>query len=196
MRLPLALQIVVLAFAVGGGCDESDAVSVSLRLDASLGGELTVCRLVVPDEDGPVRRDSSGITWGQQAALVCASGRFDDIARVQIGDVTITRGGTADGLGWVRVRVPVGPEVRWPALLTLVDEQERKKALDGLAGMAGIGESVKFSIELPDDVVTHGIKPERAGVSIDAQGDTAEMLVPVHVALTAGDPLVWTITWE
>lgn len=193
------LALPLLALFQSSGCDESDAVSVRVRLKPDMSGNLTVSSLVLPAEASAAERGTQGVAFAGRASLSCAGGTFADLAKVVVEDIQFSTAADADGSCRVRVAVPRGPTARWPRSLTVPAPDERRKAVvavdpDGKA--TKLGASLKIEIQLPRPVVSSGVVPKLKGVELSDEGRTATLLVPVERGVEEGDAMVWHLTWQ
>jgi hypothetical protein len=192
------LALPLFALLQAAGCDESDAVSVRVRLKPDMSGNLTVSSLVLPVEAGAGEKATQGVEFGGRANLVCAGGTFAELGKVVVDDLTFTSASDADGSCRVRVSIPRGPSARWPKSLTVPAPDDRRRAVvafdpDGKANK--VGATLKIEIQLPKPVVSSGVVPKLKGVELVDEGRTATLTIPVERGTEEGDPMVWHLTW-
>jgi hypothetical protein len=192
-------RVAVLALAfLATACDEEDAISVRVRLDADMKGSLITSALAAPTGPGAVESASSGVTFEREVVLRGAKGRFESLDGLSVGDVRFAAGRGDGGLSWIRVEVPTGPDARWPALFVPIGEAERRSAAEAFelsGGARDLGRTFQVSIELPAEVVSHGLRGKLRGTKNASDGKVATLTVPVQPAREGTEPLVWQITW-
>jgi len=192
-RLVLALLPLLLA-----GCDETDAVALRLQLDTDLSGTLTTSALELPPGPGGVGAPA-GVEWNSSVSVVCNSGRFARLSDVKLFDLSCSGQANAEGLSFAQVTLPRGPDVQWAKALVPLSGEERTKAaraLDPTGKSDAVGATIKIEVTLPATVIGNGLKGKTRGVKLSAEDEVATLIVPLETALTAGDPLVWHLTWE
>jgi hypothetical protein len=180
-------------------CDETDAVAVRVKLRDDLSGTVRTSGLVLPAGDGPVQKLSEGATWGSRVEMVCATGTFVDLSKLRIADIAFGSGEGAQGIGFARVVLPRGPDVRWPKTFVPLTDDERKSvsgAIDPTGKSEAVGATLKIEIELPSAVVGNGVVGKTRGTKVSAEGSLATLIVPLDTMLTPGDPITWHLTWQ
>lgn len=180
-------------------CDESDAVAVRLRVAPDFSGSLTVSSLSPKEAQAPVALSNSGVSWKSQVELRAAAGDFARLSELKLSDVELSGGEGADGLCFLRLRLPRGENVQWARELVPLDGGQRRdaaRALDPKGKADGVGESIKFEITLPGKVLGNGLSGRTRGVKLDSDNEIATLVVPVTTATSAGEPLVWHLTWQ
>jgi hypothetical protein len=180
-------------------CDETDAVAVRIRLRDDLSGTVRTSSLVLPAADGPVQKASDGATWGTRAEMACATGTFVDISKLRIVDIAFGAGEGGQGIGFAKVVLPRGPDVRWPKNFVPMAEDERKgvaAALDPSGKSESVGTTLKLEIELPSAVIGNGVVGKTRGTKVTADGSVATLVVPLDAMTTPGDPITWHLTWQ
>jgi hypothetical protein len=183
------------------GCEESDLVSLRLRLQTDLAGTLTTSSLLVPAEPGALANGTSGVAWGAKLNVVCATGAFQQVDRLRVGEITFTAHGPGDQTGFLRVEIPRGPNLQWHKLLAPA-EPERKaavEALDADGKASSIGSVVKLVVELPGAVVGHGAGVAGGrlrGLQEEVDRQVATLIVPLAEARREGPPVVWHLSWQ
>jgi hypothetical protein len=189
--------VLALAFLCAA-CDEEDAVALRLRLEPDLRGTLVASALAEPGAPGEVASAATGVTFEREVVLRGAKGRFASLDGLAVADVTFRAGRGEGGLSWVRVELPTGAGARWPALFVPLDEAERRAAAEAFeltGGARDLGRTFQVSIELPEDVVSNGLKGKLRGTKNASDGRVATLVVPVQAAREGSEPLVWQITW-
>jgi len=197
VRPPIAVLVAFLLTLAA--CDESDVVAVRVRLRDDLSGTLRTSGLVLPGGSGPVEQASEGATWGSRVEMVCASGSFVDLSKLKIADIAFAAGEGGPGIGFVKVVLPRGPDVRWPKSFSALSEEERKSvagALDPSGKTEAVGSTLKLEIELPSSVIGNGVIGKTRGTKVSAEGSVATLVVPFDTMLTPGDPITWHLTWQ
>lgn len=180
-------------------CDETDAVAVRIRLRDDLSGTVRTSSILLPAADGPVQKASDGATWGSRVEMACATGTFVDVSKLRIADIAFSAGEAGQGVGFAKVVIPRGPDVRWPKTFVPMAEDERKGvagALDPSGKSESVGTTLKIELELPAAVVGNGIVGKTRGAKATADGAVATLIVPLDVMSTAGEPLTWHVTWQ
>lgn len=196
---PIFRALACASLALLPACDETDAVAVRLRVAPDFSGTLTVSSLSPRGADNPVAVSNSGVAWKSQVELRAAAGDFARLNDLRLSDTEISGGEGENGLCFVRIRLPRGAGVRWASELMPLTPEQRKdaaRALDPKNEADGIGETIKLEITLPAKVLGNGLSGRTRGVKLDADNEVATLTVPVTTALSAGDPLVWHLTWQ
>lgn len=196
--LPALIPALLLAlFATG--CDEDDAVSIRLRVEDDFSGEVRTSSLAMPAAPGAVTREIGGVRWDSEVAVVAAAGTFGSLSELALADLSLQAGRAEDGMRFLRISIPRGPETRWPAAFVPLDGGQRTRAaaaLDPSGRAKDIGANLKLEVDLPDAVVGNGVSNRARGVRAKAEGDVATLLVPLEVGRTPGDAIVWHLTWQ
>lgn len=193
VRLPLpALVPLALALTACGGSDST--VALRLILEPDLSGRVVAAALVDGGE-GLVERVSTGVAWEERAQLVFAAGRFESLslAGLLFADLELSGGDTPDGLSYLRLVIPRGPDARWPSLLTITDPDRREALEDVVKG--GVPRAVRFVVETPRPVFSAAFRPELPGVDGERDGSRAQLSISLDSVALEGDDLVWRITW-
>lgn len=200
LRSPRASAVfVLLAPLMLGACDESDAVSVHLRLRDDFSGTITASGLVGPAGPGRVESASSGANFEDRVEVAAASGRFAALNGLKVGDIAFAAGEAGEGFRFIKVTVPQGAPSQWPNLFVPLDEQARLKAagaLDPSGKSKDVGTSLKIEIELPGAVIGDGVVGKVRGTKSSHEGSIATLIVPLQAARAATEPLVWHLTWQ
>ena len=195
-RNAFALFPVVLALV---GCDESDLVSIRIRLNKDYSGTLVTSGLMIPAEPSALERASHGVAWRDRLQVIGASGAFDNVAKLSIEDIVFSCGGGSDGPSYVTINVPRGPQARWVRALAPLSLDERKRAteiFDPTGKVKELGSLVKLQIDFPGPVIAHGVSPSPTGCKEEAEEARATLVVSVETALSQGGVLVWQLTWR
>lgn len=194
------LLLVCLPFcALLGACDETDAAAVRLRLARDLSGRISASALQPTAEGVRPPIEAAGVTWTTRVELLCAAGTFQKLSDVVLSDLTLSAGEGDKGICFLMLSLPRGPEVRWARELVPLGPAERKTASEAFdpSGKAdAVGETVKFEVTLPSDVVGNGLTGRTRGTKAKSEGEVATLTVPVETALSAGEPIVWHLTWQ
>ncbi|MBK7877421.1 MAG: hypothetical protein IPJ77_17070 [Planctomycetes bacterium] len=194
-----ALLLLLSATLLLPGCDETDAVAVRVHLENDLTGTVTASALELPATGGRVVEAAQGAEWTARVGVVCNTGRFEDLSALKLADLTFAGGTNPTGLAYASVTLPRGEAATWPRTLVPLAPEERTKAakaFDPSGKTTEIGATVKLEFTLPSAVVGNGVSGKSRGVRLSADGNVATLLVPIETALTAGDPIVWHMTWQ
>lgn len=181
------------------GCDEDDAVSLRLRIEDDFSGEVRASALAAPGEPGAVAAAIGGVAWNSEVAIVAAAGSFSSLSDLALADLTLQVGRGEGGLRFLQITIPRGPETRWPGAFVPLDGGERTRAaaaLDPSGRAKDVGKNLKIEVDLPDVVVGNGVSNRARGVRAKEEGEVATLLVPLEVGRTAGDAIVWHVTWQ
>jgi hypothetical protein len=187
---------------VAGSCEESDAVSIRIRIQKDGKGTLTAVGLALPEKAHAIEDGSSAVKWGRRVGLVAVSGDFEAVDLVDLEGITFASGVHDDGLRYLRVSIIRDPEVGWARALVPVelgDEGERAQLaaqLDPLGRIEDPASVLKIEVQLPSDVVGHGISERERRLKETASKNTATLSIPLGFALSPGRALVWHLTWE
>ena len=194
MRLaPAPLVCLSLLSLLGCGSSES-AVSIYLKLEANLSGTLATTGLLDSGSVGPVEGASAGVDWKDSVQLVFDAGEFSDVNALALADIEFSARNTGDGLSWLRVVVPLGPDARWPGVLTVTDPKRRQE-LTNMMGTAAVGSSFHLIVRTPTPVLTVRQQFPMAGVTANHEEHRAELDIPLEALAWEGDDLVWHVTW-
>jgi hypothetical protein len=180
-------------------CDETDVVAVRVRLRDDLSGTVRTSGLVLPTADAPVQQASEGATWGARVEMACATGTFVDFSKLRLADIAFAAGEGGQGIGFARVVLPRGPDVRWPKTFVPLTQDERKSvagAIDPTGKSEAVGTTLKIEIELPSAAVGNGVIGKTRGTKATAEGPLATLIVPVETMMTPGEPITWHLTWQ
>lgn len=194
----LATGLLAATLGLIAGCDESDASSLRITINPDFSGSLIASSVQAPATPGPAESASGGITWTARGSITMASGAFADLARVELADLKFEYGGAGTS-PFLKVTLPRGPKVTWPAALAIPSAETRDavaKALDPRAAASTVGKSVKIEITVPTKVVTAGLSGRARGLASAFDEKVATLSVPMEVALADGPALVWHVTWE
>ena len=178
-------------------CGEEDLTSVRLKLNADHSGTITASSVAVPERAG-FEQGMRGTTWTDRVGVVAATGSFDSISRLTIGDITFDVDINDNGMVSMEVVIPLGAAVQWPQLVAPMSPEQRAesaRAFDPDGRVKALGSTFKLLIDLPSDVVATGITPHLLGVTASSEGDEAKLLVSVDTALAAHGSLRWHVTW-
>jgi hypothetical protein len=193
---PLLVSVVLLTLA---GCDETDAVAVRIKVRDDLSGQVTTSNVAPVAADTPLQQASQGVDWSSRAEIVCSAGKFAALSQLKIADIGISSGDGGEGFAFVRLSLPRGENAQWHKLLVPMSTDERQRAaaaLDPSGKTKNVAATIKFEIELPSTVVGNGLFGRARGMKLKAEGPTATLIVPLEIATTAGDPIVWHLTWQ
>ena len=196
-RIPFALLLASLLALPG--CDETDVVALRVTVREDLSGSVRTSALRLPSADGQVQQASEGIVWGSRVEMVCATGTFVKVDQLKVADIVFTGGAAGEGIGFVRVVLPRGPDVRWTKAFVPLTVDERKSvagAVDPSGRAEAVGETLKIEVELPSAVVGNGVIGKTRGTKASAEGAVATLIVPLETVSTPGDPITWHLTWS
>lgn len=190
-----ALLISLLATA----CDESDTVSVRLTVGRDFSGRVTTSALRIPAPAAPLEHEGRGVQWDSRVQLVATSGTFSRLSELVFEDVTFGAGPSGERLDYAEVKLPRGPDARWPRNLVPLSEEERVRAastLDPEGNHPDAGRLVKFELSLPGRVIGHGLTARAHGAREKAEGNVATLTIPIESTLDDAEPLIWHVTWR
>ena len=179
-------------------CGEEDLTSVRLRINGDHSGTITVSSVEVPERIG-FEKGTKGATWTDRVGVVAATGSFDSISRLVVGDISFHVDVSDHGMVSMEVIVPMGEGVQWAKLITPMSPEQRAesaRAFDPDGSVKTLGSTFKLLIELPSDVVATGITPRVQGVKASKDGKEAELLIDVDKARAADGVLLWYVTWK
>ncbi len=207
----LAGVLCLMAAMTLSACDERDAASLRLDLKADLSGAVVASGLVAPMQPAAVETGTSGggVSWTGRAGVMVSRGSFKKIDDLNIGGITFQTidAGSVATTGVLRPRlikvsIPRGADVKWPALFAGASDDERAGAQRVLSTEADgspntdLGTSVKITVSIPGKVISSGIAMRARGLSAEKDATTATLIMPVELAKQPGEPLVWHISWE
>lgn len=163
-------------------------------LAADGAGSVTCRSLAVVEEPGPMEAGSEGVEWHDRARLAASRGEFKKIETLRLADLEWTRSGERG----LRLRLPMGPAARWHALLAPAPERRERvaTAIEPARPNSGVGEAIRFEVELPGEVTAVGHAPAIRLVRSDKDGRKAILSVPVAAARTEGPALVFDVAWR
>lgn len=200
MRLrPFVLPLLLLGAALGlSSCDTSDASSIKITLNQDLSGELLTSAVSVPPQPDASQNAIGGAAWQASGAIAMAKGSFPDITKLNIGGITFeTHSPMGDPI--LRVTIPRGPDAKWPAAFTVPSKETRRaasKALDPNAKVSTLGDAIKIEVDVPGVVISAGSSSKARGVNSTFEETRGALTIPVEVATTPGEPIIWHITWK
>jgi hypothetical protein len=192
-------------------CDERDASSLRLDLKDDLSGTIVASGLVAPTQPAAVESGTAGggVAWSGRAGVMVSRGSFKKLDELNVGGITFQTisAGSAATTGVLRPRlikvtIPRGADVKWPALFSGANDEERAGAQRVLSTEADaspntdLGTSVKITVNIPGKVISSGIALRSRGLSAEKDATTATLIMPVELAKQPGEPLVWHISWE
>lgn len=181
------------------GCDETDAAALRLSVDDDLSGTITASALELPATGGRAVEATQGAEWDARVGVVSNHGTFAELGRLVIADIVCTGGMDPSGMGRASLTLPRGETAQWPRVLVPMNAEERAKAakaFDPSGKTAQVGATLKLEITLPANVLGNALSGKSRGVRVSAEGEVATLLVPIETALSAGDPLIWHLTWQ
>ena len=207
MLAPLLLAPLLLVVVA---CEETDVVAIRVLLDDPTSGTIVVNSLQAPPSGGPVESTSQGVDWQQRMNLVCASGRFSNIAQLRVKDIEFSGGSASQGAAYVQIRLPRGPEAVWPSIVADADTEQLQKAGRILepSGKLNLGTTLKIEIELPGVIVAQGTQPQIHQIKTDtanlkherdrvkAKNRVATLVVPLNLAAEGSGDIVWHVMWQ
>jgi len=192
----LLLSVALLALAA---CDETDAVALRIRLRDDFSGQLTTSNVALMPAESALQQATSGVEWQSRAEILCSAGRFTSLGALKISDIDLSSGDGGEGIAFVRVALPRGESAKWCRVMIPMTADERTKAaaaLDPEGKTKNVASTIKIEIRLPGNVVGNGLTGRVRGIKLKDEGDTATLVVPLDVAQSAGDPIVWHLTWQ
>ena len=178
-------------------CGEEDLTSVRLKLNADHSGTITASSVAVPERTG-FEKGTKGATWVDRVGVVAATGSFDSINRLVVGDITFNVDVSDHGMVSMEVVVPLGDAAQWAKLITPMSAEQRAesaRAFDPDGRIKSLGSTFKLLIELPSDVVATGVTPHVRGIKVSSDGEETVLLVDVDSARAANGSLRWYVTW-
>jgi len=178
-------------------CGEEDLTSVRLKLNADHSGTITASSVAVPQRTG-FDQGTRGATWADRVGVVAATGSFEAINRLVVGDISFHVDVSDHGMVSMEVVVPLGDAMQWAKLITPMTAEQRAesaRAFDPAGRVKSLGSTFKLLIELPSDVVATGVTPHVRGVKASSDGAEAVLLVDVDRARAANGSLRWYVTW-
>lgn len=182
------------------GCDEEDVVSLRIRLREDLSGSMVVSSIGEATQVSPVESGAEGVEWEERLALSMTSGSFARLSGMAFHGLTFDAG-TSAGLGYLRVRIPRGPEATWvdalvPGELRATERKQRLSEALGGTRLARVASSLKIVVELPGDALAHGLNTRALGLEEEVQGAEVSLVVPFDLALGEDPDIVWHLTWD
>ena len=196
MIKPLAGFFSVLLALTACGADDVIGVFIAIERDGS--GTITTRSLMTTDVTGPVESHTEGVAWEDRVNLYCSSGKFDRVAEIRVDGIEV-RGNPADlDAPRVRIVIPRGPNAGWVSRLAPAkgDRETAGRTFEPTKRASKVGSTVKFELLLPGDVVAAGAQPRWRRVKVDHEKRRAYLWIPVTTARTAGEPLVWDVSWK
>src|SRR5690606_31683121 len=114
---------------------------------------------------------------------------------VRLADLQFVIGTTQDGVSYVHVTLPRGPEAKWiEALLPAKQARDSAaKAFEPERARSEVGTAVRFVLEVPGAITAHGYAPTARGCKAEAEDRRASLWVTAARAREAGDPWIWSI---
>lgn len=179
-------------------CDGSDAVSLRIRLDADLSGDISASMLTMPEEPNALEEASAGVEWVDRAQLMFSAGEFADVNALRLGDMEISGEIADDGISHVRVRLPRGEGTRWYKLFTPEDLERRErmaKALELEGSASRVGSTIKIVIVAPGPVTSTGVRSTARGLRSEYDKDQASLLVPLDAVVDGEGVIDWHVVW-
>ena len=199
-RLVLALAAVAMLLSA---CGEDNFGSLRIAVNDDFSGKLLVVRLSDREQLAVSRGDVTAVDWEGAAEVSTAAGSFSNLDELQFGEITFETGRNPKGLRYVRVHLPRGPDVRWPAMLTTTTLEQRAQMQLGAGdtplskgSVELLGTTVKLEINLPRPPVGHGVTNPGRGIKESAKRSTVSLVMNVERLLAADEPLTWHVTWE
>ncbi|MEZ5962698.1 MAG: hypothetical protein R3F56_02515 [Planctomycetota bacterium] len=188
-RLRLVFPMLLLA-----ACSDADPIGIHVQLQADGSGVVTCRSLQMVDAPGPLETDSGGVQWQQRARLFASRGTFQSVGDIRLADIVFKRTGENS----LRLQLPRGPQATWHALLAPTAEGRDAAAsvLDPARPATAVGSTIRIEVQAPDLVTAVGHAPPVRMAKSDKDGRSALLWVPVDAARSAGDPLVFDLTWR
>ncbi len=203
VRVPMLLAVGVLAGLFLTGCSENDASKVALTINADFSGKILASRVIIADTEKAAEAfpgiTGGGVRLAAGATVAVTAGTFADLASLRVGEVTFEVAARNSGK-MIKVLLPRGKNVRWPAMLTEISDERRIAAADALDPANGkdtkVGKNATFTITVPGKVLGSAASQRARGLAATSEEVTATLIVPVAFATADGEPLVWHVTWE
>lgn len=188
-----ALAALLLATA----CGDKAIAGAHFEVAADLSGTVTTTSFVLPEAADALESHTSGVAFAERAAVHGARGTFHSLSDVHIDDATC-EAWSANGMSSLRIKLPRGPEARWPLLFVPTAEQRERvaRAFSSHREIGSAAAHVTFTVDLPGPVVSNGVLPKGRGVQTDAGQRTATLVIPLDQALAAGDSYEWLVSWK
>jgi hypothetical protein len=181
------------------GCGEQDLTSIRLSLNDDGSGRITVVSVEAPDQGFAVEGASSGVSWSRRVSVNASAGEFSDATALEVADIDFHWGVGDEGMGRLKVVVPLGSERRWVRTIAPITENQRTElaeTFDPTGAVKTVGASVRIVVELPGNVVSSGAVPARGGTAASHKKNTATLTVPVDFKAPHREAIVWHITWQ
>ena len=89
--------------------------------------------------------------------------------------------------------------MRWARAFVPLSSDERQRAasaLDPSGRTKDVGATLKLEIELPNVIISDGLLGRARGTKSSKEGERATLVVPLEIATTEGDPIIWHLTWQ
>ena len=193
-----AVLLSLFLFALGA-CDETDAVAIRIHLRDDFSGQVTTSNVALMPAESPLQQATQGVEWQSRAEILCSAGHFGSLGSLKLSDIALSSGDGGEGLAFVRISLPRGEAAKWCKVMIPMSAEERSTAaaaLDPEGKTKNVASSIKLEIELPGNVVGNGLTGRVRGIKLKDEGATATLIVPLDVAQTPGDPIVWHLTWQ
>ena len=174
-------------------------MAIRIHLHDDFSGQVTTSNVALMPAESPLQQATQGVEWQSRAEILCSAGRFSSLSALKIAYIALSSGDGGDGLAFVRVSLPRGEAAKWSKVMSPMTAEERASAtaaLDPENKTKNVASSIKVEIELPGNVVGNGLTGRVRGIKLKDEGATATLIVPLDVAQTAGDPIVWHLTWQ
>jgi hypothetical protein len=199
--MPLDVKALILSVLLLGlaACDETDAVAIRIHLRDDFSGRVTTSNVAMMPAESPLQQASQGVEWQSRAEIQCSAGKFASLGSLKIADIGLSSGDGGEGLAFVRVSLPRGDSAKWYKILIPLSAEERASAaasLDPDGKTKNVASSIKLEIELPGNVVGNGLTGRVRGMKVKDEGATATLVVPLDVAQSPGEPIIWHLTWQ
>ncbi len=137
---------------------------------------------------------SQGVVWNERAQLFASRGAVAKVGELRLQDMAVESPSKTS----LRLSFPRGAEAKWHTLLAPPAEGRAAAAtaLDPARPAAAIGETIRIEIETPGEVTAVGHAPTARMVKSDKDGKRALLWIPVATARSAGETIVFDITWR
>lgn len=203
-RSTLLIVLLAVLTVLFPGCDETDATSIRITLNADGSGTVRTSQLLAPESgkatsQSPEGLRSVGIDWNAGAAVRVSTGTFGSIDQLALGGMRCELLASDGGDRTLRVGLLRGSTARWASGVGIADEQSRRRlagAIDPEGDSPNLGERVKIVVDLPADAVSSGVSTTMRGMESFIEDDRAVLIVPVSLAVEDGPEIVWFINWQ
>lgn len=194
--LHAALLIIVTLLTA---CSGNELVGVHIKLAKDGTGTVTTRSLVEPTAPGPAETAAAGVSWQARASVQAALGTFRQLDDVKLGgDGLRFKANLGGDQPSIRVYLTRGPGAAWAN--ALIKDQATRRQMAQVYDPSGrtreVGDVIRLELEVPGDVVASSVHPVGRGVEAERERKRAFLLLPARTVLTAGEEMVWDVTWR